>query len=88
MKHLMCIFNLFDAKQKIHLMDPEAKEAKMVADVPVADLSLTLADLTEVYDVQNIKLYGCKKYGEIFPNSILEHLKTKYNKNNVEIEVI
>ena len=88
MKHLMCVFNLYDVNQKVHLMDPEAKEARQVADVPVADLAHTLADLTEVYDVNSIKLYGCKSYGEIFPKSILEYIKTKYNKTNVEIEVI
>ena len=88
MKHLMCIFDLFDINQKIHLMDPEAKQAVQVAAVPVADLPKALAQMAHIYDVNNIKLYGCKSYGEIFPNTILEYLKTDYNKNNVEIEVI
>ena len=84
----MCIFDLFDVNQKVHLVDPEAKQVVQVAEVPVADLTKALAHLAHTYSVNNIKLYGCKSYGEIFPNAILEYLKTDYNKNNVEIEVI
>lgn len=88
MKHLMCIYDLFDANQKIHVVDINTGTIQQVGTVLTADLSKTLAGLCSELEVDDIKIYGCKNGCEKLIKDIQEDLKIKYNKNNINIEVI
>lgn len=89
MIQVYCPIHLFDLHQKIYIIDNTKDEnSKCVAITTVEELPRTLADVCANRGAQKILLDGNKEYGKFISSTILEQAKTKYNLNNIEIEVI
>ena len=85
-KNLLINFNLFDANQKIYLLDTENQTATtLISSVPVNEINNVIGGLISTENIEGIDLRGHEQYIAEFGNSVLNELVKKYSDRNVRI---
>jgi len=86
MQVILCNINLFDADQKVWLVD-ESSGQKEIARVPLDHLYKVLPDLCRDKNVYNVHLFGFTDIvNEVTQNLAKEEVRL-YNENKIKVEV-
>lgn len=85
-KFIACNLTLFDLYKEILLVDENNKIKIIANNIPTKDLSAIIPLKCEEYQINNVRLFGAKSYGEKIAQEIINQNQIKYNKKlNVEV---
>ena len=88
MDKLICFINLFTYDQNIYLFNAATQETKVATNTTFEDLSTVLADISDITKVNHIELHGARKYANEIASEVLTYAKSRYNNNDLTVEVI
>ena len=87
MQKLVCLVDLFTFDQTIFMYDDVEKTYTVVSDATFENLSERLADISDVTKINHIELRGARKYVNEIASEVLTYAKTRYNNNDLIVEV-
>ena len=89
MKKIFCNINLFDLNQQIFLIDIEHPSLDvLLGETEFIDLGKKISAINEQAKVNNVMLKGNKELLEPIVEEILSYSKTKYNNEEIKVEII
>ena len=88
MYKLICLLNLFTESQTIYLVNMETGKSNIAATATLSELSEKVVDISDITKVNHIELHGAPSYAHAMVDDIYTYAKTKYNNNNLIVEVL
>lgn len=88
MHKLVCLVDLFTFDQTIFVYDDVEKTYTVAANATFENLSERLADISDITKINHIELRGARQYVNGIASEVLTYAKTRYNNNDLIVEVI
>lgn len=84
--YILCNLFLFDLYQRVIVVDEKGQKNE-IATVNINNLGETIVDICNKYNVNKVRLIGSESYINNVVEDINSYSITKYNNNNITIEV-
>ena len=84
--YILCNLFLFDLYQRVIVVDEKGQKNE-IATVNINNLGETIVDVCNKYNVNKVRLIGSESYINNVVEDINSYSITKYNNNNITIEV-
>ena len=84
-KRIIVYVDMFAMTQPV--MYRNGTQVKKLGDFYLDDLTNTLVEICVEYGVEKIHLFGSQDYLTRIADDIEENAKTKYKRNNIEVEI-
>lgn len=87
---ILCRFDLFGMKQDIYAFDETGKtETRIIGESNIFDLAQKMTELAgqDEYKTNKYHLFGPNQYAEMIADQIKRLAITKYESNNIEVEI-
>lgn len=84
--YVLCNLFLFDLYQRINIVDEKGQKNE-IATVNINNLGETIVDICNKYNISRVHLIGSENYISSVVEDINSYSLTKYNNNNITIEV-
>lgn len=81
---ILCVFNMFDLQQKIII---KTKDRDIEQTIYTDSFGTDIADICQMLNIYNIHLFGVTEYIENYADAIKSAAKTKYNLQDLNIEL-
>ena len=88
MKKIFCELHMFDADQKIFIMDTETNELEYVSTASMVELPEIISATCDNKNLDAVLLMGNSVYCTAVAEDIIAFSKIHYKKNNLEVEVL
>lgn len=85
---LVCLLNLFTETQHIYLVDTESGKSNIAASATMDELSERVVDISDITKVNHIELHGAPTFSAAMADDIRTYARTKYNNNEIFVEVV
>lgn len=86
---ILCRFNLFAMDQRIYALNETTGETNDLGSGNLFDIANLMIDAANSPDYKTNKfhLYGPTQYAEMISKQIKQNSASKYNNNNIEVEI-
>lgn len=81
---ILCVFNMFDANQKLII---KTSERDIEQIVQTNNFGNDVANICSMLNISNIHLFGVTEYVENYADNIKTAANIKYNLTNLNIEL-
>lgn len=87
MNKIICFIDLFRLHSRVYTVDKESNQT-FIAEIPLAELGEKIAETSFAAHINHVTLIGAPAYAEGIVPEIKEYALTKYNNNDLVVEVL
>lgn len=88
MDKIICFIDMFRLHSRVYVRNEETEQMSLVGEIPLAELETKIADTCFAAHTNHVMLIGAPTYAEGIVPAIKEYALTKYNNNDLVVEVL